>query len=186
MVDALWTTEEVLEKAAEVREMVRGQFEQFGSIVPTTWLYGTRHPKTGVEGDEGKGLVVVPSVGRFGRKERDMYADIIRKAAEDSKAMGVVSAMEMWFIDPDYLHTLGEERANEESVSWIGRIKDHPHRIERVVVSLEHHRLVGQITWFALITRDPDPAAHPSLGDWQEEHMVSGTGRFVNILRAVN
>jgi hypothetical protein len=184
MVDALWTTEEVLEKAAEVRAMVRDQFEQFGAVVPTTWLYGTRHPKTGVEGDGGKGLVVVPSVGRFGRKERDMYADIIRKSAVDSKAMGVVTAIEMLFIDPDYLHTLGEERANEEQTSWIGRIKDHPHRIERVVVSLEHHRLVGQITWYALITRDS--VGQPSLGDWQEEHMVGGTGRFVNILPPVN
>lgn len=184
MVDAMWSTEEVLEKAAQVRAMVRHQFEQFGGVVPTTWLYGTRNPKTGAEGADGKGLVIVPNLSAFGRKERDIYADIVRKAAEESKAMGGVSAIEMWFIDPDYLKTLGAEREDEEIAAWVGRMKDHPHRIERVVVNLEHHRLVGQITWFARITRDT--SGSPTLGEWEEHHMTSGSGRLLNMLPPVN
>lgn len=181
MVDAQWTTDEVFEEAARLRDFVRELFCESGGLRATSWLYATRNPKTGAE---GKGLVIVPNVGGFDSQGRDMYAYAVRTAGEYAKAMGIVFAAEMWMIEPAYLEEIGLERATKEIAGWVGRIKDHPRRIEGILMNLEHHRLSGHRLWLARITRDQD--GKPTLGEWEERLVTSGTGRLLHMLPPVN
>jgi hypothetical protein len=103
-----------------------------------------------------------------------------------SSAMGVIFASEIWSVDPDYITSIGFEAAQKEMNEWKGGLDKHPHRIEGIWMTLEHHRLTGSITWFARITRDDQ--GKPTLGEWKEERWPQreGKGRFLHMLPPVN
>ena len=170
-----WTKDEVLEEAGTIRDSVRQTFDKHGGLSQMAWLFATRNPETG---EDAKGLVLVPSTGRQG------YPDLIRHAGEQSRAVGVVFAVELWAIDPEYQAQIGYEASLKEAREWAGKIAKHPHRIECVHVSVEHHRLMNHMTWTARIARDAE--GKPSLGEWDEQTWEGSEGRFTHLLPPVN
>jgi hypothetical protein len=166
--DAVWTKDEVVTEATRLRDLFRKMFTNKGSLNAVSYLYASRHPETGVY---GKGLVLVPAIGSFNQRERDVYANMLRVLGRKVSASGIIFASESWGVDPEYLNTLGSE--------------EHPHRVEHLYMTLEHHRLTGTLAWFARITRDA--TGKPSLGEWDEQVWTGRCeGRFVNVLPPLN
>lgn len=176
----MWSKEEVIEESVIVRTSLREKFMEEGELRALTYLFATRNPETK---EDGKGIVLVPSLGGFGPDERDVYAYQLRYVARECGATGIIFASEVWMVDPSYQAGLSKEEARQEMRKYKS-LEDHPKRVEGIWVSLEHHRLSGHLTWFAPITRDPE--GKPSLQDWSEQIWSEGEGRFFGMLPPVN
>jgi hypothetical protein len=180
--DAVWTKDEVVTEATRLRDLFRKMFTDRGSFNAVSYLYASRHPETGVY---GKGLILVPSIGSFNQRERDVYANMLRVLGRKVSASGIIFASESWGVDPEYLNTLGSEEAILADYRKYNDLEEHPHRVEHLHMTLEHHRLTGTLAWFARITRDA--AGKPSLGEWDEQVWTGRReGRFVNVLPPLN
>lgn len=111
--------------------------EKGGKLLPQAVIYARKDPKLGIAISEPVpvGIPFDQSAGQFNLKNRTAYAEIIRYAAKELNAIGILTVFESFFRFKD-------------------PVTDEPGTKQDVVLALLEHNEFGELAWVAHIDRN--------------------------------
>ncbi len=148
-----------------------------GEVRPMAILLCKRNPNTGLSFAKPQPIPVAVA-NMDGEEAKEATVRTIRKLAAKGRAFGVAWMTESWGLKWKPSKEENEAVFEDYRRNWVGRLSEHPDRIELVTVTWQH-RAVGSSGSSAEIIRDA--GAPPRLGPWSPD-ATDCEGRFVDFL----